>query len=214
MASTPPSPKFSPQPQRLMENLAGVIDIMLGRTSGLSRIDLSASGIGWSFGGLAIAGLADMSALSMLYNGQAAQESMEVSKAFYVIGHLVVSLIGYAASFVALYLLCRTPGEQQNFPTAVAVHNWASPIVSIAFVPLLAIAFSLGGTGGSMQDNTLLNMVSVFWIGVLIFIGLRLIRISLNIQMGKTVLFFVVSTAVSLITVEGLESLLGLTRAS
>lgn len=198
-----------PLPLGLMENLAGVIDIMLGRTSGRTRIDRSTSGIGWSFGGLAIAGLVDMSALSILYNSQS---SLQVSKSFFVFAHVGIALISYAASMLTLFLLCRTPQEQQNFPVAIAVHNWAAPIVSVAFLPLLIIAFALGGATNSAGESDLLTLVSVFWIGVLIFIGIRLIRISLELQISKAVIFFMITSAVSLVTNEGLKSLFGLAR--
>ncbi|MEP1206892.1 MAG: hypothetical protein ABJM29_11540 [Rhizobiaceae bacterium] len=208
---SPPSPPPSSPPPGLMENLAGVIDIMLGRASGKSRMDLSAGGIGWSFAGLALAGLIDISALSMLYNGQVGTSSPPVSKGFFIFGHLTVALIAYLASFIALFLLCRMPQEQKNFPAAIAIHNWVAPIVSLAFLPLLFIGFAMGGRSGPAEENTLLNLISVFWIVVLIFIGIRLIRLSLELQTGKAIVFFVVTTAVSLVTKEGLESLIGLT---
>ena len=204
---------LSPPPSRLglMENLAGVIDIMLGRPSGRARLDLSARGIGWSFGGLALAGLVDMSALSILYNVQAPQISSQIGKSFFIFGHIFIALIGYAASILALYLLCRTPAEQRNFPAAIAAHNWAAPIVSLAFLPLIIIATSLGGPVSPDGGNDLLTLVSVFWIGVLIFVGVRLIGLSLEVSLKKAVMRFVITPAVSLVTTEGLENLIGLT---
>ena len=208
---SPSSPSSPPPTGGLMENLAGTIDIMLGRASGKSRIDLSANGIVLSFAGLVLAGLVDISALSILYNGQAAPE---VSKTYFIFGHLMVALIGYATSFVALYLLCRAPSEQRNFFSAIAIHNWASPIVSVAFLPLIIIATVLGTPNDPASENDLLTVISVFWIGILIFVGIRLLRISLDIYTGKAVVYFVITTAVSLVTTEGLEAILGLASPS
>ena len=193
----------------LMENLAGVMDIMRGRVTGRNRMDLSASGIGWSFAGLAVAGLIDISALSILYNASVMGADSSVGKGFFVFGHLIIALIGYAASLMALLLLCRSPDEQQNFPVAIAVHNWAAPIVSLVFLPLLIIADGLGG-GDPSGQNGLLNLISVFWLGVLIFIGIRLMRISLDITATKAVVYFCITTAVSILSTESLESLVGL----
>jgi hypothetical protein len=191
-----------------MDNLGGAFDVLLGRASGLSRMDLTANGVVWSFAGLALAGLIDLSALSMLYENLPAAKQAEVSKLYYAFGRLITALIAYAASLFALYLLCRQPQEQQNFPMAIAVHNWAAPIVSLAFYPFLLVAVSQGGS------SDLASLISVFWIGVLIFIGIRLIRISLDIPIGKAVIFLVVTGLVSLIIAEGLDSLLGLTPHS
>jgi formate-dependent nitrite reductase membrane component NrfD len=123
---------------------------------------------------------------------------------------MIVALIGYCASMVCLFLLCRTVGEQKKFPVAIAVHNWAAPIVSLAFLPLLALTFFLGGDGSEGSGNVVLDMISVLWIGVLVLAGLRLLRLSLDLTMSKAAVFFVITAAVSLVTTQGLESLLGL----
>ena len=189
-----------------MDNLGGALDVLLGRQSGLSRMDLTANGIVWSFAGLALAGLIDLSALSMLYESLSEAKRAEIGKAYYMIGRLLTALIAYAASMFALYLLCRQPAEQQNFPVAIAVHNWASPIVSLAFLPFVVIAVSAGG------PSDIASLISVFWLGLLIFIGIRLIRISLYIQLGKAVTFFIVTGLITLIVAEGLEATFGLTH--
>lgn len=194
----------------LLDNLAGAFDIMMGRSAGRQKMDFSASGIWWSFCGLILAGLLDISALSMLYNSQVAQASAETSKMTFILGRLFVAFIGYAASLIALFLLCRTPIEQKNFPVAVTVHNWAAPIVSLAFLPLLVLGLSLDTGTVADGEATILDLISVFWIGVLIFVGLRLLRISLEIPMGKAAFYFVVTAAVSIVTTQGLESMLGL----
>lgn len=194
----------------LIENLTGALDVMLGRADGMRRLDLSTSGILWSFSALAMAGLIDISALSMLHNNIASQAQPMISKTYYISGHLVVAVIGYAASMVALFLLCRTPLERQKFPAAVAVHNWAAPTVSLAFLPLLALAHYLDDNDMPERSNSALDLISVMWIAVLVFVGVRLLRISLELPVNKAIAFFVATAAVSLIITLGLESMLGL----
>ena len=199
-----------PPPQsRLFDTFSGVIDIMLGRTSGLSRIDLTTTGFWTSFAALALAGLFDASALSLLYDRSDPQNAAANGKLFYIVGHLAITLIAYGASLITLYLLCRAPGEQVRVAIAVTVHNWAAPVVSIAFFPLL-IAANIFGEAPVKEPNSLLNMISIFWIGILIFAGLRLMRISLNIPVGRAALYFAVTTGVSIVCTEGLEQLIGL----
>lgn len=189
-----------------MDNLGGAFDILLGRKSGLSRMDLTANGVVWSFSGLALAGLIDLSALSILYENLSEAKQQEISKLYYMVGRLIVALIAYGASMFALFLLCRQPMEQANFPISVAVHNWVSPIVSLGFLPFLLLAIAWGG------PSDLASLISVFWLGLLIFIGIRLVRISLDIPTGKAVMFFVVTGLTTLIVAEGLDSLLGLSH--
>ena len=81
-----------------MNNLLGALDVMLGRSGGLARMDLAANRVVWSFAGLALAGLIDLSALSLLYENLSEAKQAEVNKAFYVIDRLIIALIAYAAS--------------------------------------------------------------------------------------------------------------------
>ena len=212
----------SATPSLLVENLAGALDIMLGRQSGLSRIDLSSHGFAWSFSGLVLAGLIDTSVLSMLYDervaqavqvaqsGIAASSVVEVGRLYFLLGHLLVALFSYGASMAALYLLCRLPAEQQRFPVAIVVHNWASAIVSLSFVPIVMIGIYFGGDPHPENGSPLVNLLSVFWIGVLIFVGLRLMRISLDLKPGKSVLFFTATSAVSIVASETIKPIFGL----
>ena len=197
-----------------MENLCGTGEVMLGRKSGLSRIDRSYEGFVWSFSGLFLAGLIDISALSMLHNIYVSANTASLGKFAFVLGHLVTAFIGYAASLVALYLLCRVPEEQSRFTTAVTVHNWAAPLVSAAFSPLFLLVAYSNQTSPDGSANPLLSIISVVWLGVLVFVGFRLIRISLNVEAGRAAALFAATTFVSLITVEGLEILFGLQRLS
>lgn len=198
----------------LMDNLAGALDVMLGRESGLKRIDFSNDGFTWSFAGLVLAGLVDVSALSLLYDNLPSSNGPNVGKVFFVFGHLVIALIAYVASLLALYLLCRAPSEQSRFTMAVVVHNWAAPIVSLAFIPLFLLSAFSNSVNSPDNPNMLINLISVFWIGVLIFVGFRLIRICLDVDGWRAAGLFVATTAVSLICTEGLEILIGLRLAS
>lgn len=212
----------SPGKSVLAENLAGVLDIMLGRKSGMSRIDLTSQGFVWSFFGLVIAGLIDVSVLLMLYDervlqamrvaqsGIAASSVLETGRFYFIVGHLLVALISYGASMAALFLLCRLPLEQSRFPSAVIVHNWAAPIVSATFVPIVMAGLFFGGDPHPENGSPLMNFLSVFWIGVLIFVGMRLMRIALDLSLGKAALFFAATSAVSIVAGETLKSVLQL----
>jgi len=198
----------------LLENLAGVVDIMLGRSRGLARIDLSPSGILWSFWGLALSGLMDLSVLSLRYNQMSVPTPPDIGKIHYMFGYTIVALIAYAASLVALYLLCRAPAEQSRIPVVIAVHNWAAPLVSMAFVPLYLISLAFDGpittAAGRNQTATVLDFISILWLGVLVVIAWRLFRISMDAQKGRTIALFVLTAAVSFITAQGLHPLFGL----
>ena len=69
----------------------------------------------------------------------------------------------------------------------------------------MLVAVSQGG------ESDLASLISVFWIGVLIFISIRLIRISLGIPLSRAVIFFITTALISLIIAEGLDVMFGLT---
>ncbi len=197
----------------LDENFAGTIDIMLGRSTGLKRIDLSKGGFFWSFSALLITGFVDMASLSLLFNGFSEQQQLAVSKFYFVFGKLLVAMMGYLASLTLLFLLCRTPSEKRNFPTCVIVHNWASTVVSVAFLPLIFLSVIVGPETPE-NSNGMLTLISLLWLGLLVLAGLRIIRISLDIPWSKTGWYFASTALVSLVLAEGLEKMMGLSPLS
>ncbi len=207
MSTTPPA-----QPG-LTDNLWGAADIMLGRDSGLQRMDLSAHGFTWSFAGLLLVVFIDMSGLSAVHNAMSASGTFAMSKPAFVAGKLLSSGLAYLAAMLALYLLCREPSEQQRFTNAVIVHNWAAPIVSIAVLPLL-FAATTQSPAQTVEPDPLWSILQIGIIVLLILVGVRLIRISLDITLAKACLFFAVTTAVSLVCADGLERLLGVQNAA
>lgn len=196
------------KPNALTENLWGAVDVMLGRKDGLKRIDTSGDGIWWSFSGLLITGLVDASALSARYATHSVSQLAEPpTKLVFVSGSLLVGLTAYFLSMVLVYFMCRLPEEQARFPLTIAVHNWASPIVSVAVLPLLLLSSS--GSSADGANNGLWSLVSIVTLGVFITIGIRLLRISLDVPFAKGIMFFAVSTLASLVAVSWLETLIG-----
>ena len=190
-----------------METLRGVVDVMLGREDGLSRIDLSEQGFWLSFFGIALTGLIDASAYSVSFaTHKFADMSVQHSKFWFVSGSLLIALIGYGASMAALYLLSRRPDEQRNFSTAVIVNNWASPIVSLFVLPIVFIS---AASHPVSSESAPWAMVSVLLLGALIFLGTNLLRISFQFKWGRALSYFAATSLVSLICVEGLGRLFG-----
>ncbi len=197
----------SPVHNGLAETLLGVVDVMLGKQSGLSRMDLSQRGFWWSFSGIALAGLIDASAYSMSYaSHRFADLAAPPAKLWFIFGSLIIALIAYIASLVALYFLCRTPQEAKNFPTAIIVNNWASPIVSLAILPIVYLSIA---SRPAPADSEVWVIVSVLLMVGLIFLGTNLLRISIQLSLGRALLFFGVTSLVSLVCVEGLGLMAG-----
>ncbi|MEE9314498.1 MAG: hypothetical protein V3V02_07595 [Rhizobiaceae bacterium] len=184
-----------------METLGGVVDVMVGRASGLSRIDLTNGGFWISFLGLALAGLVDASAYSITY--AAHQFISQPTKLWFVFASLLIALIGYGASILALYLLCRAPNEQANFIAAIITNNWASAVVSVITFPLVILSTLIG------SSEQFWGMVSVVLLGVMIAAGTNILRFSLQIPIGRALIYFAVTTMISIICVQGLTQLAG-----
>lgn len=195
----------------LMDNLKGAVAVMLGQESGLRRMDLTAHGFAWSFSGLLLTALIDISGLSALHaNAVASGDVTDISKPAFIAGKLFASSIAYLAAMLALYLLCRSPAEQARFPTAVIVHNWAAPIVSLAMLPLLFAAASSPSAASVEGGNPLWTLATIGITALLILIGIRLIRIALDIQLSRALLYFALTTAISLVAADSVERLIGL----
>ncbi len=195
----------------LIDNLGGSLDIMLGSANGMAKIDHSTTGFWLSFWGVVLMLLIDTSGLSMIYNvsGDAAKEGA-YSKPAYIFLRICIAFLGYVASFLALYLLCRTSDEQSRFPDAVIVNNWAAAILSMGFLPLIwmsTLAMPVNGVDGPPGAFVLLVFTS--WVIVTIA-GVRIFKTTLEISVGKAIAFFAVTSLVSIFVNQGFQSLAGL----
>lgn len=198
-------------PSKLVENFAGALDLILGREQGFSRMDLSQDGFWSSFAGLGLTALLDASALSVIYNTHIATgQDMTWSKPGFILASLLIALVAYGASMVAVYLCCRTPDQQQHFPRTVIAHNWASPIVSLLFMPLLLASFYARQAAHPEPAGGLWPLATILSLGVLVLVGVRLLRIGLKLSSGQAALIFLVTASVSIVISEGFEGLLGL----
>ncbi len=195
----------------LIDNLSGSLDIMLGRENGMSKIDHSAAGFWLSFWGVVLMLLIDASGLSMIYNASAAAaKEEEYSKTAYVLLRLGIAVLGYGASFLALYLLCRTSDEQNGFPDAIIVNNWSAAILSLGFLPLIwvsTLAAPVQGSNGPPGAFILLVLTS--W-AIVSIAGVRILKTTLNVSIGKAVAFFAATSLVSIFVNQGFQSLVGL----
>ena len=190
---------------RLDENLTGALEVMLGREKGMQRIDTSVNGFWTSLFGLLLAGLIDASVLSARYSLQTFSPPDDPpSKLWFILSSLFVALIAYGASLQMLYSFCRNGQQEARFVSAIIVHNWAAPIVSLAVLPLVFL--SAVPQGSASQFGPLL-IVGV--LGLLSLIGVRLIRISLKFPLPKAILCFAMSTIISIAVTEVLEAGLG-----
>ena len=168
---------------------------------------MAAGGVLASFWGLLMTGLLDMSALSMRYSGQAAVADVTVSKGSFIFTSLLTALAGYAVSMVLLYLLCRSPQQQARFPAAIIVNNWASVVVSAALLPLSFLAaLTPVQAGGDAANLTTIIFIAV--LAALCIAGTRILRIALDLAMGKAFAWFCLTSLASLTTIEILEQVL------
>lgn len=184
--------------------LLGAAEIMLGREKGLARLDPSERGFATSFWGLALAGLVDAFVLAVRHarlDGDHAAAAW--SGPGYVAASLAIAALAYLASLLALYLLARRPDHAARFTLAVTAMNWAAPIVSLGLVPFVLIA------GGAGQSNGAL-ILSLAILAALAIAGTRLVRIPFRIDLGVAVIWFVVTTLVSQVVLEGASALFGL----
>ena len=195
----------------LMDNLSGSLDIMLGRETGMAKIDHSAAGFWFSFWGIVLMLLIDMSGLSMIYNGslEAAKEDA-YSKPVYVALRLFIGLLGYGASFLALYLLCRTNEEQSCFPDAIIVNNWSAAILSLGFLPLIWMSSLAAPSSISNEPSgAFVLLVLTSW-AIVTMAGIRILKTSLKISTSKSAVYFAITSLVSIFVNHGFQSLVGL----
>ena len=192
----------------VFDNLAGALEIMLGRDHGLQRLDLTADGFWRSFAGLGLMAIIDVAAFMATHPQRLTSgEIKTVSALQYSLLSVAIVLIAYGASLVALYVMCRSDHTRTRFPVAVIAHNWATPVIALAFMPLVVMtALFVPADGGS----TLGGMMLIGLLAIMVIVSIRLIRIPLGISQLHAGLMFLGVAGTSLVLELWLSKTLGL----
>lgn len=190
----------------LLDNLTGAVQIMLGREDGLNRIDRSPDAFWWSFAALLLAAMIDIALLSALFKTLFEGATDPPSKGAHIAVKMLAALAAYTASMTVLYFLCSQPAERARYPLALAVHNWAAPVVSVFAAPFIAVATFAAAGGG--EPSLLVTALPLLLLGCLIVAGYRLIRISLDIPPGRAAVYFILTALVSLVVAEAIEAVM------
>jgi len=183
----------------LSDTFGGTIEIIMGRASGLARIDLSVDGFWISFYGLLLAGLVDASAYSITHaSGVTVEPASSMSRLGFIGISLLIDLLSYVVSMTALFLMAQRLGLERGFLATATIHNWAAAIVSVAFLPLYLMLLTARENAYPEGPGTFWIMFYILLVSLLVVVGIRLIRIGLQTSFGKALGLFAVSATVSL----------------
>lgn len=195
----------------IMENMAAAAEVILGREEAVQRLDFSSDGFYSSFKGVAVVGLIDGISLFATHDTRLTLEETPVANPFtFTLLALLVALVSYVMSMVALYLLCRTDELQKRFFAAVVLHNWAAPVVSAVFLVPFIVLLNLLVQAHPNEPGSLSTIILFASLALLIMIGVRLLRVSLALPVSTAFGFFAATAAVSLLIDNWLGNLLGL----
>lgn len=195
----------------IVANLSAAADIVLGRERGLERLDTSTDGFFASFKGLGLVALIDGLSLILTHATRLKLGVTPLTNAFaFAATMLFIALLAYAASMLALYVLCRTEEMQRRFSVAVIAHNWASPVVSVVFLPPFLLLLMMQNASHPNPPSAMATIILIAMIACLIVVGVRLMRISMNATNGQAFSLFAMTAGVSLIIELWLSHLFGL----
>ena len=90
--------------------------------------------------------------------------------------------------------------------------TFALRVVSIAVLPLLFASTFNPASSTADGAGSVWTLLTMGLTVLLILVGVRLVRISLDVSLSKACLFFAVTTGVSLVCSDGLERLMGLQK--
>ena len=186
----------------IKRSLAATLQLILGKDEALNELDVSYDGLLESFKGLAIVAVIDAVLLYLTHSARVEIGTEKIENiGLSVTLALGIALVAYFASMFGLYALCRTPDLQGRFYAAFTVNNWAAVIVSLIFVPVTLLVITLRAQAPTPDGIDPLGYITLPALFLAIFIGVRLLKVSLNIGWGGAAMLFGITTVVSL-TVE------------
>lgn len=177
-------------------------DFVNGRDAGLAKLDQSVDGFFRSFAPLGVALVVDAMALGVIGSRPDAETSGTL--ATYIVARLALAVFAYAVSFVVLFLLLDAAGRRQ-ISVVISAHNWIAPIASLIGLPLALVSAQTAGS----EPSALQFMLFLATIALLVMIGIRLMRISLQTTGGHAALLFVATSLTSILVHEVLGGLFG-----
>ncbi len=193
----------------IARNLAGAFDLLMNRANGLQRMDLSADGFFMSFKGLVLAAFIDLVVLMLAHSANYLGPSGETTNSLvYALLSVLAAFAAYGVSMLAVFLMCRTEDTQKRFPICVIAYNWAAPLFSAFAVIPFFLLIILAGQNGNM--SALAQLVFLITIFALAFFGIRVMKLSLDLETMPATAIFLASAGVSWMVDRWLSGLFGL----
>ncbi|RFC64283.1 hypothetical protein DYI37_08060 [Fulvimarina endophytica] len=145
----------------ILGNFSGAFALMMGRKSGLDRLDLSADGFYRSFAAIAVA-LPALFLSWMQYEADGEAEFVPNAGSIEAYGaHLMADLLAWLLPILCLILVARRIGWSRKVSPLVVATNWGAALITWMFAPYLALVLMVGMGPNLALVGSLLSIASL-----------------------------------------------------
>jgi len=144
----------------IRDNIAGAFEIMLGRTDGLAKLDVSLEGFWRSFGAFVL--VLPFALLALISQTRLAALNAESPA---VVGHslgieLAILLVDWLAFPLLFALIARPLGLGPRYVPFIVARNWATVVIG-AMMATIHAAFLVGILPGQVTIYVLIAFIAV-----------------------------------------------------
>lgn len=161
-SSSPAGSPSTPSVSDIIGYFAGTMQMMLGRSKGLKRLDLTADGFWTSFLALFVA-LPPM-ALSWIEYEDVQREGplVEAGPVFVYGAHAAADILAWVLPIVLLMALAKWIGLRRKIVPLVVATNWGNAFLAWAMVPLELLVIATGGASATIFLAFLTSLAALF----------------------------------------------------
>lgn len=147
-AGSPPTPDSTPSLAEVLRYFGGSAQLMLGRTEGLRRLDLSADGFWTSFFAMVVA--APPVALSWIEfeRSERASHLTEAGTVIIYAAHALADVLAWVLPVLILMLVAGRTGYSRKIVPLVVATNWGGALLAWAFAPYWLLLYVTGPAAG------------------------------------------------------------------
>lgn len=185
---------MTPGWKEISRNIAAVTKIILGRSEGVSALDLTATGFWRSFYALLLVLPISLSNNILEYRSSLQRGTIDADSSMFahVTVQMTATVLAYLVSLIVIYAMARSAKMLERFPISLIALNWGGLALAILSFPFVIILNSMTGADPASTSPLFPVLVMGLMVGFTLAM-FNIIRLTLKIAYWPAALFVFVA---------------------